>query len=156
MSDMNERYSQLPAEKAERLLELLGTQSRESYEAVAELDKRLTNTNLLTNGGGAIATLAFLGENPDIWAMKLALCLFTVGVIATGIEIRALMKYWGALCTDANRRRLGFADETLTVKEVGSVPKNVGEPHKFINHWTGVASQSLFVLGFLVGASGFL
>lgn len=156
MDDMTERYSQLPKEKAERLLDLLGSQSREAFEAVADLDNRLTNTNFLTNGGGAVAALAFLGEHPDAGALKISLCLFAIGVVATGLELRSLMKYWGELCSDANRRRRGFANESLTVEEVAVVPAELGNRHKFINHWAGVVSQWTFALGFLVGAWGFL
>lgn len=156
MSDMQKYYSKLPPEIAKDLSGFLHAQVKETFEFVAELDKRLTNTNFLTNGGGAVATLAFLGQHPDICALKISLCLFTIGVIATGIEIRYLMKYWGEMCAHLNRRHCDFMDDKLSVEEVMFIPKNIGELHKTINHWAGVVSQWCFILGFVVGVIGFL
>ncbi len=154
MADMSEKFDELEQERAISLAETLRGQGREGAAAVAELDKRLTNTNFLTNGGGAVAMLTFMGSGAAVPLAEVALVLFTFGVVATGIELRALLKYWAELTKDANRRHRGFLDNELTVKEC-LVPKNIGKAYENINHFAGLASQLLFVAGAVVGGLGF-
>lgn len=156
MAEMNERHSELPPETADRLSDVLLKKGRETLEISLDLDKRLTNTNFLTNGGGAVAVLTYLATNPSIPALKVSLVLFTIGVIATGIELRALLKFFGELHNDASKRLRGFLNDTMTAREAGLGGENVGWIHKKVNHYAGWASQLCFIGGVLVGAYGFL
>ena len=63
---MSKRLNELPNEIGQRIANELMAQQREILKDIEDVDKRLTNTNFLTNGGGAIATLAFLGTGIDI------------------------------------------------------------------------------------------
>ena len=155
MQDMSEKIEELPEETAPHLAEVLQNQQREGVSHLADVDKRVTNTNFLTNGGGAIATLAFLGTGADLSNAKVALMLFTAGVVATGVELRSHLKYWGVLSDDASRRHRGFLNNELTVKEC-LVPPEIGKTYQTINHYAGWLSQICFIAGVLVGGIGFL
>lgn len=152
MGDMSERYKDLPPDTGNKLVDLIKDQGRESLEFVTDLDRKLTNTNLLTNGGGAVATLAFIGQQPEGFLLKISLLCFAVGVVLTGFEIRAMMRYFGDLGFDASRRLRGFLTNDLTVADVATVSKSVGKWPRRVNHWAGVLSQGLFLVGVLIGA----
>lgn len=149
---MDEKYSELEPARAARLAEVLNGQSREAIDAIHELDRRLTQTNFLTNGGAAAATLALLAGNIEPQVVYVPLAFFVTGLVATGLEIRYLMKYWAVLFKDATRRHRGFMADELTVKEAGTTNDSEGKLYQAINHWAGVVAQSTFVLGALVGA----
>ena len=152
---MNERRSQLAPPAASDLDELLATHARESLEWVKDLDSQLTRLNYLTNGGAALAILAFLGTDRAPQHMAWPLLVFTLGVIVTGIEIRALLKYFSTLHSDASQKRRGFINDELTVAQIAT-PTNKGDTSNCINHWAGIVAQSLFVVGVMLATLIFL
>ena len=65
-----------------------------AFDEIFKLDANLTNNNFLVNAGGAAATLAFMGAKTGAVAAAVwPLLFFTVGLIATGLEIRTLLLF---------------------------------------------------------------
>lgn len=153
MADMQEKYDELEPVAAQRIADTLKGQQREAFGNLAEYDKRITTHNFVTNGGGAVACLTYLGTGADAPHIKVALVLFTLGVIAVGIELRAMLSSWASLTSDAGRRHRGFLTNQITVAEASkSAPDN--ERARNINHVAGWVSQIAFVVGVVVGGVG--
>lgn len=156
MDILDLRKNELEEDTADSLVQFVQQENIVLHDRIWELDKRLTNTNFLTNGGGAIAILAFIGENSTSLVIKIALILFTLGVIATGIELRALLVYVAQIAKDNRRRTNSFNQNLITASELGTIPDDIGKLAKLINHNSGLASQIFFVAGVTTGAFGFL
>lgn len=153
MADMQEKYDELNPERAQRIADTLKGQQREGFEAVSEYDKRITTHNFVTNGGGAVACLTYLGTGTDSTHIEVALVIFTIGVIAVGIELRAMLTIWSALTSDAGRRHRGFLTNLLTVADASkSAPNN--QCARYTNHVAGWVSQLMFIVGVVVGGMG--
>ena len=151
---MDERREQLTPDTADAIAQELSEQCRETFQKVVETDWRLTQHNFLVNAGGSAAVLAFLGSGARPTYAGWALVLFLVGVVASGIEVRALVDVYAALHNDAIRRRSGFMSNELAVRD--SVPKpGLAGKAATINHWSGVVSQFAFILGVIVGLWGY-
>lgn len=155
MNDMQEKIDELDAETAKELLRVLSNQVQQSLEQITQLDARLTSANLLTNGGAAVAMLAFLGTREANIPMIVAIGLFAAGVIFAMLQMSALLRFFGALSTDAMRRRGGFVNGELSVQEC-LVPPGIAGFDRRANSLAGVASQLSFALGVIVGAVGLI
>lgn len=146
---------QLSDDLAAAIGDELAAQCRQCFDKVVETDWRLTQHNFLMNAGGVAALLAYIGSNPNATFAIWPLICFLVGIIASGVEIRALLKTYSALHSDALRRREGFMMNRLSVAD--SVPKEgVAGKAAVINHWSGVISQTAFVLGVVWGVVMYL
>lgn len=155
MSNISKKFDELPHEMRLRIADQLLAQQEESLSAIKELDKRLTNTNFLTNGGGAVATLAFLETGADSQWVQCALILFIFGVVSTGIELRAMLNFYDELARETRRKHSGFLNNELSVEEC-LVALDVGKCYGAINHYAGLISQICFIAGVLVGSVGIL
>lgn len=151
---MERKLSELDKGTAEELSSILAGQVNTSFSALVETDKWLTQHNFLVNAGGAAAVLSYLASNPPPTFAIVPLSIFALGVIASGIEIRFLMKIHGELHKDAIRRRTGFVSDKLSVIQAADVqaPTNVT---KNVNHYSGLVSQISFIVGAVVGILGF-
>lgn len=143
---MKELRSQLEPERADAIDSVLGNQQRESFAWMRSLDEQLTRTNFLTNGGAAIAVLTFIGTGHASAAMFGSLAVFAVGVVATGVELRALLAFSAALQADAHRRRNGFMNDDLRVEQL-MVPIDLGKGSRRTNQVAGWVAQLAFVVG---------
>jgi cytochrome c biogenesis protein CcdA len=151
---MKEKYSGLDPATAAAISDTLSAQALHAFDKVVETDKWLTQSNFLVNTGGAIAVMSYLGTSHTSHFAIFPLVIFLVGIVASGIEIRALLKVYGFLHQDALRRREGFVTEKLSVGEAATVREIPGIWRK-LNGWCGVASQVAFVLGATAGVAGF-
>jgi hypothetical protein len=148
------KFSQLhPKSRAYLMQELYGVETQ-AVTSMADLSKRLTNTNFATNGGGAVATLAFLESGADILLVKIALVCFAVGVISTGIQLRASMNFWADVTGRVSTRLRGFLKNDLTALEACAIDADMSGSQ--IEDISGKASQVLFVVGVIAGTLGFL
>jgi len=154
MSDMNEKASELDPDLRQKIDEALMKERDRAFDEIFKLDSNLTNNNFLVNAGGAVATLAFMGAKTDAAAAAVwPLLFFTVGLIATGLEIRALLYYFSERHNDAVTRGQGFASNKLTVREC--LPTiETGKFYSRMNHWCGWVSQGCFVVGSVLGLLG--
>jgi hypothetical protein len=152
---MKEKLSQLDRQLAEQLCAILAAQVKTSFEAAIAADKWLTQHNFLVNAGGAAAVLSFIGSGTAPAFTFVPLSLFLLGVIASGVEIRYLMKLHGELHQDAIRRRGGFVADKLTVAETADVqaPRKIT---RNINHYCGLIAQVAFIVGSLIGLLGLI
>lgn len=78
MADMQEKYNELEAERAQRIADTLKGQQREAFGNLSEYDRRITTHNFVTNGGGAVACLTYLGTGTDFPHTTIALVIFTI------------------------------------------------------------------------------
>ena len=128
----------------------LTSQVDQSFERVIALDNRLTQHNFLVNAGGAVAVLAFLGARGDASFALWPLGAFIVGVVASGIELRALLIWSRRLHKDAIDRRARFSQNELELS-AAVPPPDLAEGWSRLNHWAGLCSQALFAIGALLG-----
>lgn len=153
--EINDKIVELDKETAENLCSILEGQVDTSFKAVVETDKWLTQHNFLINAGGAGAILGYLSSTPTPTFAIFPLVLFLIGIAASGIEIRYLLKMHHELHSDAMRRRGGFVSNELSVAQAADVqaPSNMT---KFFNKYSGLVAQASFLLGCVVGIIGFL
>ena len=128
----------------------LHAQTKQNFDKLVEIDRWLTQHNFLINAGGATAILAYLGSSSNSKFAIWSLLLFVVGVIASGVEIRALLRVYDSLHKDALRRLNGFMHNTLSTDEI-TPEEGLAPIASKINHWSGVVAQGSFVLGVSVG-----
>ena len=152
---MDKLYKDAPPDLAASIVDELSSQTRQTFDKVVETDWRLTQQNFLVNAGGAAAVLAYLGSDPTPTFAIWPLICFVIGVAASGIEIRTLLRIFSSLHKDALRRRAGFVDNKISVKDLGP-PTNVGGSASPINHWCGWIAQIAFVVGVVVGITLFV
>lgn len=147
---MKEHRSQLDKDTAAAIGRELSAQFQECHNKFIETSWKLTQHNFLTNAGGAVAVLAYLGSAAKPSFAIWSLLLFLVGIIASGVEIRALLEIYSALHEDALRRRDGFMTDRCSIEE--SVPQiSVAERAGKINKWSGWISQGAFSIGVVIG-----
>jgi hypothetical protein len=152
---MDKKFSELDKETAQQLSSILEAQTKTSFNAIVETDKWLTQHNFLVNAGGAAAVLSYLSSDPTPTFAVVPLAVFLIGVIASGFEIRYLMKIHSELHLDAMRRRGGFVSNKLSVAQAADVQTPKGLTKK-VNHYSGLVAQASFIIGCVVGISGFL
>jgi hypothetical protein len=83
-----EKYSELSPEKQASFLGRVNQRWGQLHALEKDWGEKAYKYLFLTNSGGVVATLTFLGAKPDnldFTAAKLALMLFVVGVVITGI-----------------------------------------------------------------------
>jgi hypothetical protein len=133
----------------------LHSQTKQTFDKVVETDWRLTQHNLLVNAGGSAAVLAYLGTSASSKFAVWSLLCFLVGVIASGVEIRALLAIYSELHNDALNRLSGFMKNELPVEK--AIPSTtITKVPSRVNHWSGWVAQTSFVLGVGVGLFLFL
>jgi hypothetical protein len=156
MEYLDKLKNELPPDFAADLSEFVVKYGNSMVERLSELDRRLTNTNFVTNGGGAVAVLALMGQKPVSLPVQIALLLFAAGVIATGVEVRALLIHFGAIASDNHNRNQLFNRNQISARELGTISPKVGRISKWANHVAGWLSQLLFATGVMTAAFGFL
>lgn len=148
---MSDESTKLNKETQVRMLESFTEHAKYMQEKVAELDVRLSRNNLLTNGAAAIALLAFIstGNAPPYSAVPLI--IFVVGVIASGIEVRSQMNYFGVV-----HKRILAQKSTVRSNEFDfedfrkQYPKELF--YKYAEHVLGWISQLSFMAGVAISA----
>lgn len=133
----------------------LHSQTKQTFDKIVESDWRLTQHNFLVNAGGSAAVLAYLGTSTSSKFAVWSLLFFLVGVIASGIEIRALLAVYNGLHNDALNRLNGFMKNDLPIERTVPIADITKIPSR-INHWSGWVSQISFILGVVVGVILFL
>jgi hypothetical protein len=147
---VEEYHKDLGAERVELMMDGLSAQVSRAFDQLVETDKRLTQHNFLVNAGGSAAVLGYMGTQSASSFLVLPLICFLVGVIFSGLEIRALLKFYSLLHVDALRQRSGFSENQLRVREL-MVPPHLGKWTVRMNHSCGWISQLCFVFGVAIG-----
>jgi len=133
----------------------LRSQTKQTFDKIVETDWRLTQHNFLVNAGGSAAALAYLGTSAGSKFAVWSLLCFLVGVIASGVEIRALLAVYNGLHNDALNRLSGFMNNQLPLEKAVPIAKITKIPSR-VNHWSGWVAQISFVLGVVTGLKLFL
>jgi len=152
---MDENITDLDKDTAEHLCSILDSQVKTSFNGIIETDKWQTQHNFLSNAGGAAAVLGYLSSTPTPTFALLPLIAFLFGVVASGIEIRFLLMTHKELFEDAMRRRNGFVSGKLSVADGGDVQAPKASTDN-IKYYSGIISQSSFVIGCVMGILGYL
>jgi hypothetical protein len=82
------KFSELDAETRERHHNSIGRRWSQLHELEEQWAERSFKYLFLTNSGGAIATLSFLGASKEVLSLfpaKLALAFFVVGIFLMGV-----------------------------------------------------------------------
>jgi hypothetical protein len=151
MTKTNEKASELDSERRESIESMLVDQRDHSFGKFIETHAKSTQYNFLVNGGSAIATLAFMGSEKGTYLAMWPLMCFVIGLVATGVQIRALLIFFGILHRDALKRSQGFVNDELTLQEI-KPPQDLGKWAGRIENWSSWIAQGAFVVGVLLGA----
>lgn len=140
----------LPPENQEAIREHILESQLELQNKFIESSWRLTQHNFISNAGGAVAILGYLGtSDAGSWAVY-PLLLFALGIISSTVEMRALVLIYANLhqaTTDVLDRILGNGfrlNDTKLNTKASSVAGSVG---KFASY----LSQFCFFVGVMVG-----
>lgn len=126
----------------------------ESWKSAVTIDDRLSKSNFVTNGAGALATLAFIGSGRDQSLVIWSLTLFTIGVIAHVIELRAYKATYWAIHKDSVDRFRSWLNNDLYEQDI--YPKGIAKLSSIISKTSSYVSQGAFVLGVLIGGYKFV
>lgn len=147
---MGNLRSELDPDTREKADAELTSQVNRAFDELIETARKLSQHSFLVNSGGAAAILAFIGTNPDASFAFLPLIFFLVGVVASGLELRFLLKSLAALHRDAISRRSEFVLDRLPLTNAGPVA-NVGSWDTKLSGWSGDVAQASFPLGVVLG-----
>lgn len=94
-----DKYSEIDPSLRDHLVSHINQRWAQLYELEKEWGERSLRYLMLTNSGGAIATLSFLGASHQALGLtgaKLALLLFVVGIVLVGVTTaKAYHRIWG-------------------------------------------------------------
>lgn len=149
------KRNELPDEIYQRIFDELKNQSERVLSMLEETDKLFTNSNLVTNGGAAVAMLALLKTGAlDGWPMFLALILFTFGVIVTVVGLSIKRYAWHEIHQKFLSRYCRFTANELSAEEIYASLLNEGKIRNFIQGHAGYISMGCFMAGVVAGACG--
>jgi hypothetical protein len=146
-------FSQTPPQQRQEQIGFINNRWRQLYELEKESGQTALQFLFLTNAGGAVATLAFIGAigagKIGIGA-KLALAFFVVGVILLGVSrakqfhhMSGLFKHWKSLVAAY------FSDKTTYDYILGEDNKKAVDD--ICDYVFPYASFGCFIIGSIVG-----
>ena len=142
-------------DQIESIVAIIERKMRDASDHIGRLDALMSKHGFLTNAGGAAATLAFIGTAQEKAALgTLPLAIFVIGIIASGVEIRALMNYFGKMQTYLIEARIRVVEGRLAAYEEILVPKDLGSADRKWNHGAGIVAQGAFIVGAMMGVTG--
>lgn len=83
------KYNEMDEARRKEIIDHINQRWGQLYELEKETGERALKYLLMTNAGGAVATLSFLGTSEvarALFGVKLALFLFVVGVVLVGVS----------------------------------------------------------------------
>ncbi len=147
---MPENDEILPRENQEAIKEHILETQKDLQNKFIESSWRLTQHNFISNAGGAVAILGYLGtDDPGSWAVY-PLLLFALGIISSTVELRALVSIYSNLFHATSDVLNRIQDKDFSLKDTrlntkaSSAAGNVCKYASYI-------SQLSFLLGVIVG-----
>ena len=149
-----EKHSEADKENRENRNKYINNRWEQLYGLEKDWGEKALRYLLMTNSGGAIATLSFIGASKDfltITSVKIALVLFIVGIFLIGVSIAKTYHHMNNL----------FESYTKDVKEYYSNNKtwielsNEDEERTKNSVWDNVcpyASFGCFIFGCILGS----
>lgn len=152
---MSERDPILPEENQELIRSEVLRQMNELTEKVTETNWKLTQHNFISNAGGAIAILGFLGtDNAGSWAIY-PLLIFAIGLVSSTIEVRALHEVYSELHKAVSANFANISGRDFTAQD--AMPeKGTGKLPGTVNKYASYISQACFILGVVCGGGGYV
>jgi hypothetical protein len=154
------RFTDLPPDARDREVAGINVRWAQLNELVMEASEQAIKYLFLTNSGGAIAVLSFIGSSSNVralWAPRIALALFSTGVVLAGVllalrlhEIEWLDKSYRA---DATKYLEGNLERsTLYSNDTARTEARLFK----VNYLVGYISFLCFVSGGIVGLCNIL
>jgi len=148
-------FTELPPEAQERELADINVRWGQLYRLVKDVSDQVIKYLLLTNSGGAVAVLSFLGASQEVrelQAPKIALALFAVGVIMSGVLLALRLHQFEWLDKQFRVDVTAYLNGKLERAELYAHDQARTESRMFrINYIVGYLSFGCFIGGGLIG-----
>ena len=121
---------------------------------VGESTEKAMRFLTVTNAGGAVATLSFMGGSENVRAMigpRVALCCFAIGIIVTGILIALQLHQIESLFTKYKHDSGEYLGGSMGWDTLCARDEERCAP-KIINYVAGYTAFTLFIVGCIAGA----
>jgi hypothetical protein len=136
----------------------LGSHIRQRWAQLYELEKewaeRALKYLLLTNAGGAIATLSFLGAAPGAIGMmgaKIALSLFVLGVVLVGVSTAKTFHHMSSIFETWKTDVESYYADAITWRHLQDEDRKRAVTH-WLDYAIPYASFACFIIGCIAGA----
>lgn len=146
------KYPEMTPEQRQHYAEAVNRRWKQLHDLEENWGERAYKYLLLTNSGGAVAILGFLGTDSarHVALAKFALMCFVLGLILVGVEIARRVHYmenlYGRYRTDAN----AFFDGKITFKKLHEDDEARSRKPPRIAYVLPYACFVLFILGCLI------
>jgi len=151
----SELRSDIDPEIADEIDRELTRHREDAFEWARHFDDRLSRANFITNGSGALASLAFVGSGGDLALVWVSLISFSMGVLFSVAELTTQKDVYMSVVLDAAFRQRGWRENKLNVEQVsalGDLPKW----SSFASKYSSLLSRYAFILGVLSGIELFM
>ena len=147
------RWNDLGPDEREGILSITTSHIDLAFNHLVNFDEKLTRYIFITNGGGAVAGLGYLGtlskgDPVIVWPIT-ATTFFALGIVFAGGSLFAGIKLWGSLHKYYNDLSLKFSRNELTVAELTQPPPKGWA--RLAEHWAQRLSFGCFCLGAVFG-----
>lgn len=143
-------YSRLDQATKDVLNDQINRRWGQLYELEKEWGERALKYLFLTNSGGAIATLSFLGAAKELTGIgtKVALFLFVLGLVFVGIATAKTFHHMSAVLKHYKQGVEDFYTDKITWVALAEADKK-----RAVASWLDYAIPYLSFLCFIVGSS---
>lgn len=147
------RYSKLEPPTKEVLNTHINRRWGQLYELEKEWGERALKYLFLTNSGGAIATLSFMGaaKEYNVIGTKVGLFLFVLGIVFAGISTAKSFHYMSRLLKKYKQGVEDFYADKITWAELADADKKRAVPD-FLDYIIPYLSFFCFIAGSGIGA----
>jgi hypothetical protein len=152
------KFPQLSAGEKNEMTALIDRRWAQLYEVEKEWGEKAYKYLMLTNSGGAVAILTFLGTDnaTNIPAAKIALVLFVLGVVLLGAAIARQYHHMEGLFKGYKHDAQEYFRGELEFSNVHERDRERYEPTRLLDYVLPYACFGCFVVGCLVGGWGLL
>jgi hypothetical protein len=148
------KFSQMDSAARDRLSSHVNQRWRQLYELEKEWGERALKFLFLTNSGGAIATLSFLGAYDgalNLIGTKVALFFFVFGVLLAGIATAKTFHHMSHLLKEYKQEVSQFYDDQVTWEYLTETDSNRAKASVW-DYAIPYASLACFMGGNVAGA----
>lgn len=149
-----ENFSKLDSATREQLIKHIDIRWRQLYELEKEWSEKALKFLFLTNSGGSIATLSFLGAYDkalNLMGTRIALFLFVLGIILAGVSIARTYHHMSKLLEQYKLSVEHFFNDKLSWSRLVDEDKKRAKLSRW-NYMIPYGSFACFVGGSIAGA----
>lgn len=150
------KFSQISGPGKQQVIDQVNRRWGQLYELEKEWGERVYKYLLLTNSGGAVAMLSFLGTGKasHVLAAQLALVAFVLGVVITGCGLARIYHRMAGLLSKYKRDVRKFFADQIDYAEVLKGDEDRSEKESIMAYILPYAAFLLFIVGCAVAAYG--